>query len=153
MTNWLSLRRPTIRWPGASRSRWRMSLKRPGSCGRPVPGPARYLMRLFATCYINWTSAWSWSTPKQSNGLEAGMGISCISRLALMDAFRRGSLVPLEIPGLDLKRQFNFVLHRQKFRTAGIEAFLSLCREVAQGAARSDEIVMKRPDGRRLEFR
>ncbi|MGB3609097.1 MAG: LysR family transcriptional regulator [Cellvibrio sp.] len=85
--------------------------------------------------------------------VEAGMGISCISRLALMDAFRRGSLVPLEIPGLDLKRQFNFVLHRQKFRTAGIEAFLSLCREVAQGAARSDEIVMKRPDGRRLEFR
>jgi DNA-binding transcriptional LysR family regulator len=85
--------------------------------------------------------------------VEAGMGIGCISRLALKDAFRRGSLVPLDIPGLDLKRQFNFVLHRQKFRTAGIEAFLHLCREVAQGAARSDEIVMKRPDGRPMEYR
>ncbi len=81
------------------------------------------------------------------------MGIGCISRLALKDAFRRGSLVPLDIPGLDLKRQFNFVLHRQKFRTAGIEAFLHLCREVAQGAARSDEIVIKRPDGRPMEYR
>ena len=85
--------------------------------------------------------------------VEAGMGIGCISRLALKDAFRRGSLVPLDIPGLDLKRQFNFVIHRQKFRTAGIEAFVHLCREVAQGAARSDEIVIKRPDGRPMEYR
>jgi DNA-binding transcriptional LysR family regulator len=85
--------------------------------------------------------------------VESGMGIGCISRLALKDAFRRGSLVPLEINGLDLKRRFNFVLHRQKFRTAGIEAFLALCREVTQGARRSDEIVLKRPDGRLAEYR
>jgi len=85
--------------------------------------------------------------------VESGMGIGCISRLALKDAFRRGSLVPLNIQGLDLKRQFNFVLHRQKFRTAGIEAFLELCRAVTKNIKRSDEIVMRRPDGRLMEYR
>lgn len=85
--------------------------------------------------------------------VESGMGISCISRLALKDAFRRGSLVPLEIKDLDLRRQFNFILHRQKFRTAGIEAFLSLCREVTRNLVRSDQIVLRRPDGRLMEYR
>lgn len=85
--------------------------------------------------------------------VESGMGIGCISRLALKDAFRRGSLVPLEIPGLDLARQFNFVLHRQKFRTAGIEAFLSLCRALTKDVKRSDQIVMRRPDGQLMEYR
>lgn len=33
--------------------------------------------------------------------VESGLGIGCISRLALRDAFRRGSLVPLETPQLD----------------------------------------------------
>ncbi len=41
--------------------------------------------------------------------VESGLGIGCISRLALRDAFRRGSLVPVETPGLDLRRQFYFI--------------------------------------------
>lgn len=85
--------------------------------------------------------------------VESGLGISCISRLALKDAFRRGSLVPLEIPGLDLKRQFNFVLHKQKFITSGISAFLTLCRQVTEGVERSDLIIMRRPDGKPVEYR
>lgn len=85
--------------------------------------------------------------------VESGLGIGCISRLALKDAFRRGSLVPLDIAGLDLQRRFYFVLHRQKFRTIGIEQFLQLCRSVAEGVERSDQIVMRRPDGQPLEYR
>jgi DNA-binding transcriptional LysR family regulator len=85
--------------------------------------------------------------------VESGLGISCISRLALKDSFRRGSLVPLDIAGLDLKRQFNFVLHKQKFITSGISAFISLCRQVTKGAARSDLIIMRRPDGKPVEYR
>ena len=38
--------------------------------------------------------------------VESGLGIGCISRLALRDAFRRGSLVAVETPELDLARQF-----------------------------------------------
>jgi len=85
--------------------------------------------------------------------VESGLGIGCISRLALKDAFKRGSLVPLEIPGLDLKRQFNFVLHKQKFITIGIGKFLELCRQVTHGVSRSDLIVIRKPDGAPIKYR
>lgn len=72
--------------------------------------------------------------------VESGLGIGCISRLALREAFRRGSLVPLETPALDLRRSFHFLWHRQKFSTPGMQAFIALCREMTAGARRSDEI-------------
>ena len=72
--------------------------------------------------------------------VESGLGLGCISRLALREAFRRGSLVPIECPELKLGRHFSFVWHRQKYRTAGMEAFLDLCRRYTTGVARSDQI-------------
>jgi DNA-binding transcriptional LysR family regulator len=74
--------------------------------------------------------------------VESGLGISCISRLALRDAFRRGSLVPLETPGIDLRRQFYFIWHRQKYQTAAMREFLDQCRELTAGVLRSDQIVL-----------
>ncbi|KAF0811739.1 HTH-type transcriptional activator CmpR [Andreprevotia sp. IGB-42] len=74
--------------------------------------------------------------------VESGLGIGCISRLALKDAFRRGSLVPIHVDGLDLSRQFHFVVHKQKFRTPGMLEFLQLCRDVAENVSVSDEIVL-----------
>ncbi|RYY75579.1 MAG: LysR family transcriptional regulator [Gammaproteobacteria bacterium] len=85
--------------------------------------------------------------------VESGLGIGCVSRLALKDAFKRGSLVPLEIPALDLKRQFNFVVHKQKFITTGIGKFLELCRLVTKGVSRSDLIVIRKPNGLPVEYR
>ena len=41
--------------------------------------------------------------------VESGLGIGCISRLALRDAFKRGSLVAIETPELNLTRQFTFI--------------------------------------------
>lgn len=72
--------------------------------------------------------------------VEFGLGLGCISRLALRDAFRRGSLMPLEVPELDLGRYFQFVWHRQKFQTPGFTSFLALCRAMTEGVMRSDEI-------------
>ena len=70
--------------------------------------------------------------------VESGLGIGCISRLALKDAFRRGSLVPLATPNLDLGRYFYFLWHKQKYQTTGIREFLNLCRELTAGVTRSD---------------
>lgn len=72
--------------------------------------------------------------------VEAGLGLGCISRLALRDAFRRGSLVSIEMPGLDLSRVFSFVWHRHKFRSVGMQRFLELCRALTAGVSRSDQI-------------
>ncbi len=70
--------------------------------------------------------------------VESGLGIGCISRLALKDAFSRGSLVPIATPDLNLGRYFYFVWHKQKYQTTGMREFISLCKEVTAGATRSD---------------
>lgn len=58
----------------------------------------------------------------------AGLGIGCLSKVALEDAFKRGSLVPLAVPHRDFSRRFYFILHKQKYRSAGVDAWLALCR-------------------------
>jgi DNA-binding transcriptional LysR family regulator len=62
------------------------------------------------------------------SAVEAGLGIGCVSRLALREAFQGGRLRECSVPGRDLRRQFFFVLHRQKYRSAGIQRWLELCR-------------------------
>lgn len=70
--------------------------------------------------------------------VESGLGIGCISRLALKDAFRRGSLVPLSTPSLELGRYFYFLWHKQKYQTTGIREFLDLCKRFTADVDRSD---------------
>lgn len=65
--------------------------------------------------------------------VEAGLGIGCLSRVALRDAFRRGSLVELPVPRRDMHRQFYVILHREKFISPGIERWQALCKEVVGG--------------------
>lgn len=61
--------------------------------------------------------------------VEAGLGIGCLSKVTLADEFLRGSLVPLPVPHRDFSRHFYFILHKQKFRSAGVDAWLALCRD------------------------
>lgn len=60
--------------------------------------------------------------------VEAGLGISCLSSITLEDAFQRGSLVPLNIPHRDFHRAFYFILHKNKYRSTGIQRWLALCQ-------------------------
>lgn len=74
--------------------------------------------------------------------VESGLGLGCISRLALREAFRRGSLVPLDVPELDLRRNFHFVWHHQKHQTAGMREFVAQCRAMTMDVTRSDSILL-----------
>ncbi|MGB5324071.1 MAG: LysR substrate-binding domain-containing protein, partial [Pseudomonadales bacterium] len=60
--------------------------------------------------------------------VAAGAGLGCLSRIALQQDFAAGRLVPLEVPGKDMKRSFYFVLHAQKYRSANLERWLAFCR-------------------------
>lgn len=62
--------------------------------------------------------------------VESGLGIGCISRFALRDAFRRGSLVEIKTPMLDLRRQFMFVWHKSRYQTPVMLTFLDYCRSL-----------------------
>ena len=63
--------------------------------------------------------------------VEANLGLGCLSKITLRDAFSRASLVPLAVPQRNWRRQFYFILHRQKYRTAGINHWIQLCRQIA----------------------
>lgn len=61
--------------------------------------------------------------------VEADLGISCLSRVALSEAFARGSLIPLKVPQRNLRRHFYFILHRQKYLSSAIENWMALCEK------------------------
>jgi len=61
--------------------------------------------------------------------VEANLGIGCLSKVTLEDAFNRGSLVPLAVKGRDFSRKFYFVLHKKKYRGTSIGQWMQLCRE------------------------
>jgi DNA-binding transcriptional LysR family regulator len=62
--------------------------------------------------------------------VEANLGIGCLSEVVLADAFKRGSLVPLKAPHRQFDRHFYFILHKQKYRSAGIARWMALCQEL-----------------------
>lgn len=62
--------------------------------------------------------------------VEAGMGLSCLSKIALKDAIARGNLVALPTPRLNFQRKLYLVLHKNKYRSAGITRWLDICRSL-----------------------
>lgn len=61
--------------------------------------------------------------------VEAQLGIGCLSRVTLEEAFKRGSLVELNVPHRDFRRKFYFILHREKYLSEGIKRWLALCKQ------------------------
>ena len=59
--------------------------------------------------------------------VEKGLGISCLSRITLEEAFKRGTLVPLTASGFDLQRKLYMVVHKQKYLSSAMMQWLTLC--------------------------
>lgn len=59
--------------------------------------------------------------------VAAGMGLGCLSRVTLQDAFAFDQLVPLNVPHRDFKRSLYIIMHRNKYRSAALEHWLELC--------------------------
>lgn len=62
------------------------------------------------------------------SAVQAGLGVGCVSRIALEQEFRHRTLVPCAVPHRDLHRRFYFALHKQKYQSPAMLAWLSLCR-------------------------
>ena len=52
-----------------------------------------------------------WIVSHKEVAVEAGLGVGCLSRICLQEAFARGSLIPLPVPGRDFNRQLSIILH------------------------------------------
>lgn len=61
--------------------------------------------------------------------VEAGLGVGCLSRISVEEAFARGSLVPLPVPGRDFHREWFIITHRRKYHSATLKQWLALCIE------------------------
>ena len=63
--------------------------------------------------------------------VSIGLGVGCVSRIAVADALHFGQVVACEVRGRDFRRQFYTVLHRRKFRAPAIQHWLALCHATA----------------------
>ncbi|MEZ5571324.1 MAG: LysR family transcriptional regulator [Halioglobus sp.] len=61
--------------------------------------------------------------------VEAGLGVGCLSQVCLTEAFKRGSLVPLAVPDRDFRREWYLITHREKYHSAALKEWLTLCRD------------------------
>ncbi len=62
------------------------------------------------------------------SAVATGLGVGCLSRVALEHAFREQALVPCRVLHRDLHRWFYVVLHKQKYQSAAVLRFLSQIR-------------------------
>jgi DNA-binding transcriptional LysR family regulator len=60
--------------------------------------------------------------------VAAGLGVGCVSRIAVADAFKGGGLRPCRVPHRDFRRRFFFLVHRHKHRGPGVQRWLRMCR-------------------------
>ena len=61
--------------------------------------------------------------------IAGGLGISCISKLALLPMLNSGQLVILETPFWELKRPLYMLVHRHKYQGPGLKAFMNYCND------------------------
>ncbi|WP_370305502.1 LysR family transcriptional regulator [Thalassolituus sp.] len=61
--------------------------------------------------------------------VQANLGVGCLSLMTLQDELDSGRLVRLDVPGRDLTRTLYLILHKQKYHSMGIQAWISLCEE------------------------
>jgi DNA-binding transcriptional LysR family regulator len=67
------------------------------------------------------------STMAVLQAVRARVGVGILSRLALGDELAAGRVIELDLPGLDLKRQFYLVTRRRRTHSPAAQAFMALC--------------------------
>lgn len=61
--------------------------------------------------------------------VAGGMGLTCVSKLAIQPWVERGQLVILPTPFWQLTRPLFMLVHRQKYQGKGVQLFMQFCRE------------------------
>lgn len=74
--------------------------------------------------------------------VESGLGLGCLSRLSLREAFRRGSLIELPTPQFDLRRHFYFASHRRRNTGAAGRLFRQACLAASAGASSTGDLAL-----------
>jgi DNA-binding transcriptional LysR family regulator len=65
------------------------------------------------------------------SAVAAGLGVGCVSYIAVAEEVKRGQLKACHVPGRDFRRQYYSVVHRQKNPGPSLERWLLLCSSSA----------------------
>ena len=61
--------------------------------------------------------------------VAAGLGLGCVSRIALQEPFDHGTLAPCRVPQRDFRRDFYLLMNKHKYRGRALMLWLALCRQ------------------------
>jgi DNA-binding transcriptional LysR family regulator len=59
--------------------------------------------------------------------VETGIGIGCLSEIALEGALKRGDLVALTLPNVDMRRTFYFISRKNSYPSKAVSQWIELC--------------------------
>lgn len=59
--------------------------------------------------------------------VRLGLGVSCLSRLVLREAFEHGDLTPARVSHRDFTRGFYLIVHREKFQGEALQRWIECC--------------------------
>ena len=76
------------------------------------------------------TAGWeSISTSALLNAASQGLGLAVLPYRLVEQQGQEGRVVTVQVAGLDLRREFSIIKHKDKDLTASAEAFIQLCRD------------------------
>lgn len=68
------------------------------------------------------------STTALVNAVINGLGISVLPQRMVTNVIEHGLVIPVSVEGIEFKRRFHIICHREKYLTAAARDFLDLCR-------------------------
>lgn len=97
-------------------------LREPGS------GTREFFLNRIAPRLEAWQQAFELNTTEAIiNCAAAGLGITCLSRLAVDHAVKDKRLITLDLP-LDMRRQYWLLYHKEKYQSPLLKLFVDFCQ-------------------------
>jgi len=91
--------------------------------------------RLMSEAGANWKIGGVYNnTEAIKQAVRGNLGLAVVPKIAVKEEIERGLVRVIEVVGLDLKREFNLVYHRQKFFTSAIQTFIRICMNFTPAA-------------------
>lgn len=91
-------------------------------------GTREVFERTIGNAGISVTPAWeAMSTSALVNAVINGLGIAVLPRRMVSKPLENGLVVTVRVDGLDFRRRFKIIYHKEKLLTSSAKAFLELC--------------------------
>lgn len=91
-------------------------------------GTRELFENMMAVHEIKWQLSWECNgSDVLKSAAVKGVGVAVISRRLVENELKTGDLFSIKMKGIDLKRKFSVIYHKNKYLTPSIQAFIDLC--------------------------